>query len=128
MLGPLPMEPATENSALIVRGTQQQGSDNRSRKGRPWCDHCKKNGHTRDACWKIHVTPVDWKPTRYFFDKKSRGNHAAAGEGTATTEASPFTKEQLEALQKMLSQLGQSTTTNPIGTRSLAHKGNFLIL
>lgn len=68
----------TESSALAARGSQNQPSNNQSRKGgRPWCDHCRKLGHTKETCWKIHEKPADWKPSRAHGDKKSRGNQAS---------------------------------------------------
>ncbi|EXC05244.1 hypothetical protein L484_002665 [Morus notabilis] len=40
--------PITDNlSALAVRGAQNINYDNRRKKGRPWCDHCRKTGHIR---------------------------------------------------------------------------------
>ena len=91
---------ADQSSALTARGFQPNSSDNRGKKGRAWCEHCRKPGHTRDTCWKIHGKPADWKPSRPASDRESRGNHAAAEEGTSSIESSPFNKEQLETLQK----------------------------
>ncbi|XP_024027458.1 uncharacterized protein LOC112093390 [Morus notabilis] len=43
--------PITDNlSALAVRGAQNINYDNRRKKGRPWCDHCRKTGHIRETC------------------------------------------------------------------------------
>ncbi|RVW99246.1 Retrovirus-related Pol polyprotein from transposon TNT 1-94 [Vitis vinifera] len=59
--------------------------------GRPWCDHCRKPGHSREICWKIHGKPVDWKP-RQPLEKEGRGNHVATDEQSPQPEASPFNK------------------------------------
>ena len=45
---------------------------------------------------------------------------------TSLTELNPFSKEQMEVLQKMLQQSLQSSTST-VGSGSLAQKGNFLI-
>ncbi|KAL5564556.1 hypothetical protein UlMin_027720 [Ulmus minor] len=45
-----------EVSALYTHNSSQ---DNKSKKGRPWCEHCKKPGHTKETCWKIHGKPAD---------------------------------------------------------------------
>ncbi|XP_021905105.1 uncharacterized protein LOC110820040 [Carica papaya] len=45
------------SSALITRAI-----DSRTKKTRSWCDHCRKLGHTRECCWKLHGKPSDWKP------------------------------------------------------------------
>ena len=52
--------------ALVARG------DSRQRKGRPWCDHCHKTGHTKDTCWKLHGKPTNWKPATKT-DRETRG-------------------------------------------------------
>ncbi|KAL6340655.1 hypothetical protein AAG906_010563 [Vitis piasezkii] len=102
-----------ESSALK---TQLAPFDNRQKikGGRPWCDHCKKPGHSRETCWKIHGKPGDWKP-RQPLEKEGQGNH-----------------EQMEMLQKLLSPLLSvqsqtgSSSNQVIGSGTLAHKGNFL--
>ncbi|RVW61484.1 Retrovirus-related Pol polyprotein from transposon RE2 [Vitis vinifera] len=119
-----------ESSALK---TQFAPFDNRQKikGGRPWCDHCRKPGHSRETCWKIHGKPVDWKP-RQPLEKEGRGNHVAIDEQSPQPEASPFNKEQMEMLQKLLSPLlsvqsqTSSSSNQVIGSGTLAHKGNFL--
>ncbi|RVW37306.1 Retrovirus-related Pol polyprotein from transposon RE2 [Vitis vinifera] len=119
-----------ESSALK---TQFAPFDNRQKikGGRPWCDHYRKSGHSRETCWKIHGKPVDWKP-RQPLEKEGRGNHVATDEQSPQPEASPFNKEQMEMLQKLLSPLLSvqsqtgSSSNQVIGSGTLAHKGNFL--
>ena len=60
-----------------------------------------------------------WKSTR---EREGCGNMA---ESQNTSETNPFSKEQLEVLQKMLQQTLQSTST-PMETGSLTQKGNSL--
>ncbi|RVW81318.1 Retrovirus-related Pol polyprotein from transposon TNT 1-94 [Vitis vinifera] len=119
-----------ESSALK---TQFAPFDNHQKikRGRPWCDHCRKPGHSRETCWKIHGKPVDWKP-RQPLEKEGRGNHVATDEQSPQPEASPFNKEQMEMLHKLLSPLLSvqsqtgSSSNQVIGSKTLAHKGNFL--
>ncbi|RVW34590.1 Retrovirus-related Pol polyprotein from transposon RE1 [Vitis vinifera] len=40
---------------------QSSGGD-RQKRDRPWCDYCKKPGHYKETCWKLHGKPADWKP------------------------------------------------------------------
>ena len=120
MMGESSTVPLAENSALAARGVQHPNNDNRQRKGRPWCDHCRKSGYTRETCWKIHSKPADWKPSRSAPDKESRGNHVTVDEESAPIKSSPFSKVQLEILQKMFSQ--QNPAHSTIGTSSLAHR------
>ncbi|KAL5563644.1 hypothetical protein UlMin_033391 [Ulmus minor] len=86
-----------EGSALYTHNSSQ---DNKSRKGRPWCEHCKKPGHTKETCWKIHGKPADWKPNRARNDWETRANAAATSSNNSDT--SPFTREQIEALKNYL--------------------------
>ncbi|RVW24010.1 Retrovirus-related Pol polyprotein from transposon RE2 [Vitis vinifera] len=77
------------------------------------------------------IKGVDWKP-RQPLEKEGRGNHVATDEQSPQPEASPFNKEQMEMLQKLLSPLlsiqsqTSSSSNQVIGSGTLAHKGNFL--
>ena len=130
MMGSHQQPNMAESSALK---TQFTPFDNRQKfkGGRPWCDHCRKPGHSRETCWKIHGKPADWKP-RQPLVKEGQGNHVAADEQSPQIEASPFNKEQMEMLQKLLSpfmsiQSQTGTSSNQvIGSGTLALKGNSL--
>ncbi|RVX10632.1 hypothetical protein CK203_016941 [Vitis vinifera] len=114
-----------ESSALAVRGNPSNNNDHRPKKGRPWCDHCRRPGHTKDTCWKIHGKPTDWKPSRFANDKEGRGNLVSMDE-KPSPEPTPFSKEQIEVLQKLFSQSLPAPAPTVVGTGSLAQKGNFL--
>ena len=83
--------PAVEGSALYTHNPSQ---NNKAGKGRPRCNHCKKLGHVKATCLKLHDKPADWKP--------SNGRYENCANAAVTTkngvEGSPFTKEQIEAL------------------------------
>lgn len=81
-----------ESSALAVRGNPFNNNDHKPKKGRPWCDHCRRPGHTKDTCWKIHGKPADWKPSRFANDKEGRGNLVSMDE-KPSPEPTPFSKE-----------------------------------
>ncbi|RVW82418.1 Retrovirus-related Pol polyprotein from transposon TNT 1-94 [Vitis vinifera] len=73
------------------------------------------------------IKGVDWKP-RQPLEKEGRGNHVATDEQSPQPEASPFNKEQMEMLQKLLSPLLSvqsqtgSSSNQVIGSGTLAHK------
>ena len=79
MMGSQHMSPTVEGFAFVARGscppTLQE--NHQPRKGRPWCDHCARPDHTRDAYWKLHNKLVDWR-TKSTQDKESRLNSAIA--------------------------------------------------
>ncbi|RVX15028.1 hypothetical protein CK203_007745 [Vitis vinifera] len=54
--------PTLDASALAARSFNSSGGD-RQKRDRPWCDYCKKLGHYKEACWKLHGKPVNWKPS-----------------------------------------------------------------
>ncbi|XP_039004046.1 uncharacterized protein LOC120130986 [Hibiscus syriacus] len=56
----LMLPPFVESSVL---NTHSSG-DTRVKKGRPWCDHCRKPGHVRDKYWKLHGRPTNWTPSK----------------------------------------------------------------
>ena len=117
MLGTSSTNQTADGSALMSRGTQQVSNeesahahaacgfqsfpkDNRGRQGRPWCDHCKKHGHTKETCWKIHGKPIDWKPSpRFSNDRDNRANLVSRNNSLPPQEQVPFNREQLDFLQ-----------------------------
>ncbi|RVW47558.1 DNA mismatch repair protein MSH7 [Vitis vinifera] len=51
--------PTLDASALAARSFNSSGGD-RQKRDRPWCDYCKKPGHYKETCWKLHGKPADW--------------------------------------------------------------------
>ncbi|XP_073064583.1 uncharacterized protein [Primulina eburnea] len=97
----------SEGSALVVETESQAYAANAPRMSRPYCDHYRKLGHTKDTCWKIHGKPPDWKPR----DQNSRGDQGGKGNSATTaTDASsfPFSKDQLDLLRDLISKAVQS--------------------
>ena len=64
-----------ENSALASTATKaanvaacQGNSKKTGSKGKISCDHCNKQWHTRDTCWKLHGKPQNWKNNGRFHE------------------------------------------------------------
>ena len=115
-----------EGSALTVRGPSFEGD--RQGKPRPWCDHCRRPWHTRETCWKLHGKPGT--------ARKKHGNNKPGGETLAlqvntsesmqqSQESSPFTKEQLEHLQKLFQSqsIGNSSTSCSLAQSGMVFVG-----
>ena len=108
MLGATVNQPNAEGSALAVRGpylntakgSQPSINGFQKKNNCPWCEHCRRTGHTKETRWKFHGRLADWKPTPRP-SQDSKGN-VATTENQIPIEPSPFNKEQMEALQKML--------------------------
>lgn len=116
LLNSMATQPKTEGSALAARrqtsgvyqgnySLRQPQSNSRNndsptngqRSGnRPWCDHCKILGHTKEICWKLHGKPQ----TR---------QHIRSSGHAAETKNNTFNQEQMEALQRMLQATIQPT-------------------
>ena len=76
MLGTQTSSKNLENLALATRGTQSNNNNNQTKRNRPWCDHCRKSGHTKETCWHIHDKPADWKPSWPQQNREGRPNTA----------------------------------------------------
>ncbi|RVW85251.1 Retrovirus-related Pol polyprotein from transposon RE2 [Vitis vinifera] len=86
--------PTLDASALAARSFNSSGGD-RQKRDRPWCDYST-------------------------VDRDGRAHVAANSESTSVPEPSPFNKEQMEMLQKLLSQVGSGSTT---GVAFTANRG-----
>ncbi|KAK3031613.1 hypothetical protein RJ639_035619 [Escallonia herrerae] len=98
MTGRPGIQSSGESSALAAYGTNNKDSDNQLHKGRPWCDHCRRPGHIKEKCWKIHGKSADWKPRK---PQSENHGHVDTIEVKTISEDVVFSKEQLELLQNM---------------------------
>ena len=135
MLGQQGMTQPSDSSALTTQGSPREDlsranaaqvppsqPNDRARRGRPWCEHCRRPGHTKETCWKLHGKPADWKPSRTHNERESRANAVSSESPTAH---SPFSKDQMDILQKLISQAySSSSTPTIISTGSVAQRGN----
>ncbi|XP_078430504.1 uncharacterized protein LOC144702336 [Wolffia australiana] len=48
---------AIETKAYITKGHQQKGDQEKTNKEDIFCNYCKKRGHTKEKCWKLHGKP-----------------------------------------------------------------------
>ncbi|KAI5438587.1 hypothetical protein KIW84_024359 [Lathyrus oleraceus] len=82
----------------------------------PWCDHCKREWHTRETCWKLKDKTPNWK-------KKSgcafQASNSDQGQQPPPSQF-PLTTEQLDRLYKLLE--------SPTPSFSIATKGNYAFL
>lgn len=105
-----------EASALPTHGPNLNHDSYQSRRnGRPWCEHCKKPGHTKDTCWKIRGKLADWKPRAVLQNKGESRGLIATGEEKPAAEDMLLSQEQLKFLQKLINQQNVPQTIG-IGT------------
>ncbi|KAL5849089.1 hypothetical protein ACOSQ4_007102 [Xanthoceras sorbifolium] len=91
----------SRRTLMLGTETKETGGEESRRRGRPWCDHCRKPGHLKEKSK----------------DREGRANLSS------TTGTEPFSKDQLDALHKILSQTQMSISPVVIGTGSVAQKG-----
>ena len=120
-----------EGSACITKGYRQPGQNqgqyprngsktnsDRGGKNDYVCSYCKKTGHLKDKCWKLHGKPP------HIAKAHAVQNSQAKGESTSNTENLPsaqdFQQMMLE-LQHLKSLFNSSSTV--IGSTSLANSG-----
>lgn len=82
------------HTTLFVEGTtlytHNSSQDYKPKKRRSWCDHCKKLGHMKKTCWKIHIKSADWKLSRGRYERENPTNVATINKNI---EFSSFTKK-----------------------------------
>ena len=57
MMGKTPRSSESEGSTLATRNLDEGRRSDKV----PWCDHCKREWHTRETCWKLKGKPPNWK-------------------------------------------------------------------
>ncbi|KAH6771231.1 hypothetical protein C2S52_016034 [Perilla frutescens var. hirtella] len=100
-------------SALVARPPNNNGGYSQKWE-RPWCEHCEKTNHFKWTCWKLHGKPAGWK-SKPQFDRNNRA-HVVSTSLTSNNVnvpvSSPFSKEQMEMLQTLFSQVGNRSITD----------------
>ncbi|GAA0145710.1 hypothetical protein LIER_05844 [Lithospermum erythrorhizon] len=117
MVKPQNMEDAT---MTLVANRNRFTNDPRGgrRSERPWCDHCKINGHTKEGCWEIHGKPNNWTPRR----QSDSGNVVVTHQGES--QHLSFSKEQQEQIHTLLHTSPSPSTITGGTSCSVAKTGN----
>ena len=117
MMGSNNTLPTIDGSALAIRNPSSSNNftKNQQRKGRLWCDHCRKPSHTKETCGKLHGRPADWKPYQFSNYCESRSNVACFDHNLASQEQKSFNKDLFDMLQKLISNAYQPFNPLVIG-------------
>ncbi|KAI5418377.1 hypothetical protein KIW84_042857 [Lathyrus oleraceus] len=107
MMGKTQRNFESEGSALPTRNLDEGRSDKVL-----WCDHCKREWHTRETCWKLKDKPPNWKKKS---DRAFQASNSDQGQQPPPSQF-PLTTEQLDRLYKLLE--------SPTPSCSIATKGN----
>ncbi|KAH9650093.1 protein kinase domain-containing protein [Citrus sinensis] len=113
MLGKKNSIVSVEKSALVTADANATRSiTQQQQKSRVWCDYCNKPRHTREACWKLHGKPANWKNSK----------HSRASANEVENLEKNLSKEQIDHLIKLLTSNPPPST--PRG--SLAQTGSII--
>ena len=89
------------------------------------CTYCKKSGHTKDKCWKLHGKPPNKEKGKHEgqqhenqispWIQTSSDNQAqqiaALDDKNTATSIEGFNKEEIQKLKKLLGSFEQTTKT-----------------
>ncbi|KAA0059998.1 putative polyprotein [Cucumis melo var. makuwa] len=92
--------PTIDSAAFSARSSNHD-SDKNNGKSIPVCEHCKKQWHTKDQCWKLHGRPPGGK--KWSSNEKQNSGRAYISE---TTPASTSQSTDPTASQTKTSTLG----------------------
>ena len=127
-------ETSTEGAAMFSGKTSKHGNSNLaniklSLKGKEerWCSHCKKSGHTKDTCFKLHGKEKALNRLAELKGQPSRKAYQASldSENLDKTPSSSSTKEGMPTLHAEIERLKtlESISKPPSGTCSLTMTG-----
>ncbi|KAJ0808457.1 putative RNA-directed DNA polymerase [Helianthus annuus] len=102
----------TKRSEPSNRNGQKEG------KGNAHCDHCGRDGHTRDGYFKLVGYPEWWNPK----NKREKTKSRAACAETEPDLIASLTKEQYEQFQKHFDAENKSAQGEPPRTVNMAGK------
>ncbi|KAF5767488.1 putative RNA-directed DNA polymerase [Helianthus annuus] len=105
--------------ATVKRNAPPTRTGQKDEKPSGHCDHCGKDGHTRDGCFK-RVGYPEWWPGK---NKREKGKPRAACAETESSLISSLTKEQYEEFQKHFA--GENKTTQNEVPRSANMAGKY---
>ena len=109
-----------ESFAMAARNSYES---NKNRQAHLWCDHCRRPHHTKATCRKLHGKPTNWVP-RNQQNSDGKGFQVTKKSKTigSSGEETPFSKDQLNHLSKLLS----PSTLLPTSSSHVAKSGTAL--
>ena len=74
---PNSLDSQLSESSMFTKRHYSQNGDSRTgdKNGNPWCNHCRRVGHTKDTCWEIHGKPPHLKQSDSNWRQKKQGEN-----------------------------------------------------
>uniref|UniRef100_A0A2N9HUI6 CCHC-type domain-containing protein n=1 Tax=Fagus sylvatica TaxID=28930 RepID=A0A2N9HUI6_FAGSY len=102
--------PLPRSAALAAMGRPSQSNMKLSTrtKEKLKCNHCGREGHTMERCYKLHGYSTDSRNAK----PKSRAHQVSSGDIVGSSGNLPFTPDQCQQLLSILSTVAQSSSMN----------------
>ena len=113
-----------EGTAYVSKGTNWKTQT--SNRENLFCTHCKKQGHTKEKCWKLHG-----KPQQFSKAHLAQGGAVTEQGGAITQQASAGlpSAQDFQKIMQELQRLNSIITSNQvIGSTSVANSGKTILL
>ena len=128
----LELKGSTESSAYSISqptakyDPPKRYDQDRSNKEVPTCHFCKRKGHIKEKCWKLHGRPPQHSQAHYVGNINSHEG-GASGQPTSITpqEVQKMIREEMLQLKNLLT---SSSSGSVIGSTSVAMTGKNAIL
>ncbi|KAJ0581372.1 putative RNA-directed DNA polymerase [Helianthus annuus] len=111
--GKRPVNEAVAFQASVKRNGPPTRTGQKEKRGTGRCDHCGKDGHTRDGCFE-RIGYLEWWPDK---NKREKGQPKEACAETEPDLIGSLTKEQYEQFQKHL--VGENKSVQSEASRGL---------
>ncbi|KAJ0810676.1 putative RNA-directed DNA polymerase [Helianthus annuus] len=114
-------KPVNETMAFqtsMKRGGPSSRIGQKENKNVAHCDHCGRDGHTRDGCFKIVGYPEWWNVK----NKREKAKPKAACAETEPDPIASLTREQYEQFQKLFAAENKPAQSEPPRTANMAGK------
>ena len=83
------------------------------------CNYCKRTGHTKDKCWKLHGLPPHIAKAHLAQNSQQEGSSNFGTEGIPSAQDFQRMMEELQSLKTMI-----NSSSNVIGSTSMGNSGN----
>ncbi|KAA0067119.1 Cysteine-rich RLK (receptor-like protein kinase) 8 [Cucumis melo var. makuwa] len=116
--------PTIDSTVFNTRSSNHDGDKNNG-KSIPMCEHCKKQWHTKDQCWKLHGCPPGCKKRSSHEKQNSRRAYISETILASTSQSTDPTASQTKT--STLGAIAQSGMPQSLGLISVDGKNPWIL-
>ncbi|KAA0042054.1 myosin-9 isoform X2 [Cucumis melo var. makuwa] len=116
--------PTIDSAAFSARSSNHD-SDKNNGKSIPVCEHCKKQWHTKDQCWKLHGRPPGGK--KRSSNEKQNSGRAYISETTPASTSQSTDPTASQTKTPTLGAIAQSGMPQSLGLISVDRKNPWIL-